>query len=128
MEALPPPELLGISIKEIAKLCQVSVRTARRWKQGTMCPPETALMVLRGDLGLFDPEWRGWTLRHGCLISPEGWEMRASDVLASRLHEAQLSAWRIENRRLQFELERALSMHLDDQPTPDSWDVQIIVA
>jgi hypothetical protein len=31
-------------------------------------------MILTGDLGAFDPAFRGWKLREGKLISPEGWE------------------------------------------------------
>lgn len=121
-----PPDFFGFPVSEIARICKVSERTARRWKDGTICPPETALMILRGDLGMFDPEWRGWILRRGCLISPEGWEIRMPDVLASRLHEAQLGVYRSENRRLKAELEHALTGGMEEQPTPDQWDVQIL--
>jgi hypothetical protein len=121
-----PPELLGIPIKELARICGISERTARRWKNGTVCPPETALMILRGDLGVFDPEWRGWLLRSGCLVSPEGWELRMPDVLASRLHEAQLAAYRAENRSLKAQVAGLEVAAIEEQPTPDSWDVQIL--
>lgn len=125
MEAIPP-ELFGRNIKEIARLCRVSERTAKRWKQGTMCPPETALMVLRGDLGMFDPEWRGWILRRGCLISPESWEITRNDVLATPLMRSQLAIYQSENRGLKRDLAEALMQHLDEQPTPDQWDVEIL--
>jgi len=124
---LPPPELLGISANEIAQIAQVDLSTARRWKRGAICPPKAVLLLLSGDLGMFDPEWSGWILRRGCLISPEGWEIRMADVLASRLHEAQLAAYHAESRRLKAELEQARCPIKDEQPTPESWDLQNLV-
>jgi hypothetical protein len=124
---LDPKEILyGRPIKEIAALCGVDLTTARRWKRGAICPPQSALAILSGDLGFFDPAWRNWKLANGCLYSPEGWEMRMSDVLAARLHEAQLAAWRLEVRKLKAELAEAQSTHLEEQPTPDQWEVQIL--
>lgn len=124
---LDPKEVLyGIPIKEIARICSVDITTARRWKRGAICPPQSALALLAGDLGFFDPAWRGWRLSQGFLWSPEKWRISMSDVLASRLHEAQLAAWRSEVRRMQLivaELERG---GYEDQPTPDAWDVQIL--
>jgi hypothetical protein len=78
------------------------------------------------DLAFLDPAWRGWKLRGGCLISPEGWQMTMSDVLASRLHEAQLAAWRIEVAKMKALLAEAERQGYEDQPTPDSWDVRIL--
>lgn len=43
------PELYGIPEEEIARICGVHVRTARRWKQGIRKPPATALMILARD-------------------------------------------------------------------------------
>lgn len=125
---MPPkePELFGISISKLARICRVSKKTAARWKDGTTCPPETALMILRADLECFDPAWVGWVCRNGKLVSPEGWEMSISDVLASRLHEAQLGVYRAENRRLKAELEDALCPIKEDQPTTEDWDIQIL--
>ena len=116
----PPQELYGLNIKEIARICKVSLKTANRWKDGTTCPPQTALFVLSRDLGVFDPQWRGWTLRDGVLISPEGWEITASDVLATPLMRAQLATYQSELRAMQAERDA-----IDEQPMPDSWDVQI---
>jgi hypothetical protein len=56
-------ELYGIPAETIALACKVSVRTAKRWKQGKTQMPETARMILAGDLGCFDPAWRGWAIR-----------------------------------------------------------------
>lgn len=121
-----PPELLGIPISEIARICQVSLKTATRWKAGTVCPPQSAMLLLRADLGIFDPVWTGWKIRKNILVSPEGWEIFLTDVLSVPLMRAQISAYQLESRKLKWELENAMANHLDDQPTPESWDVQII--
>lgn len=120
-----PPELLGIPISEIARICHVSLKTAGRWKAGTVCPPQSAMLLLRSDLGIFDPAWAGWKIRNGILTSPEGWEISVNDVLATPLVRHQLAAYRSENRMLKYELDRAQGAHLDEQPLPDSWDVEI---
>jgi hypothetical protein len=127
----PKDVFFGLSINRIVELCGVDVTTARRWKRRAICPPQYVLEFIQakdqGDLGFLDPAWRGWKLRNGCLWSPESWEIRMSDVLASRLHEAQLAAWREEVRRMKAELAKAQVDRLEEQPTPDSWDVQILV-
>ena len=46
-----------------------------------------------------------------------------SDVLASRLHEAQLAAWRREVRVMKAQLAEMERGGYEDQPTIDSWDV-----
>ena len=53
--------------------------------------------------------------------------MSMSDVLASRLHEAQLAAWRLEVAKMKTQLAEAERQGYEDQPTPDCWDVQILV-
>lgn len=123
----PKDILFGLSIKHIADVCGVDLTTARRWKRGAICPPQTALALLSGDLGFFDPAWQGWVLRKGCLWSPEGWGIRMSDVLASRLHEAQLAAWRREVRIMKGRIaELESGGYGEDQPTPAEWNVQIL--
>jgi hypothetical protein len=82
--------------------------------------------VLSGDLGFLDPAWRGWRLKDGHLLSPESWELSMGDVLASRLHEAQLAAWRKEVRDMKALVAEYERGGYEDQPTPDSWDVQIL--
>lgn len=111
-------------------MCGVDITTARRWRRGSNLPPPYVLDFVnakhQSDLSFLDPAWRGWVLRGGHLISPEGWAMSMSDVLASRLHEAQLAAWRLEVRKLKAELANAELARLEEQPTPDQWDVQIL--
>ena len=58
-------------------------------------------MILTGDLGAFDPAFRGWKLRGGKLISPGGWEASAGDVLSIPLLRAQISAYQASLRKTQ---------------------------
>jgi hypothetical protein len=83
-------------------------------------------MILRGDLGIHDPVWAGWLLRNGSLHSPEGWEIKMADVLASRLHEMQLAAWRQEVAVLRQRVTELEGGHLEEQPTTDQWEVEIL--
>jgi hypothetical protein len=94
------PEIYGIPVETIALLCKVDVRTARRWKNGERRMPKTARMILAGDLGAFDPAWRGWRAHGGKLISEEGWEITVRDMLASPLMRQQLAAYKGELEQL----------------------------
>lgn len=80
-----------------------------RWKRGATRPPQTAIMMLEGDLGSFDPEWRGWLLRNGKLISPEGWEVTTGDVLTLPLLRAQIAGYQAKERQI---------LAMDGQPEP----------
>ena len=120
----PSSPLYGISTKEIARICKVDLATARRWKRGATCLPETARMILSRDLGCMDPAWRGWTLRDGTLVSPENWIATPGDVLSIQLTQAQLSAYRTENRALKAELEAMDAAEFpEEQPKPDQWEL-----
>jgi len=121
--ANPPEELQGLTIKQIARVARVDPTTARRWRRGVVPVPAGILLLLSGDLGCFDPAWSGWILRRGQLISPEGWEATPGQVLATRLHEAQLAAWRTENRHLRELVEYLQNGGLirDDQPPPEEF-------
>jgi hypothetical protein len=124
---LDPKEVLfGLSVKHIAERCAVDITTARRWKRGAICPPQSALWVLTGDLGHLDPAWTGWGIRGGCLCSPENWQIYLNDVLAVPLLRHQLAAYQTENKRLKYALAKAEVNNLEEQPQPDDWDVQII--
>jgi len=99
----------GIPAEEIARICGVSLTTAKRWKRSKTSMPKTSAMILNRDLGCFDPAWRGWTLRQGKLISPEGWEAMPGDVLSLPLLRAQVSAYQAEQRRVHA---------MEEQPKP----------
>ena len=111
-----PPEIYGIPISEIARICHVSLKTATRWKNGATCPPQSAIFLLLGDLGCLDPHWTGWHVRAGVLYSPEGWEITRNDVLATPLVRQQLAAYKAELRQIQARLEA-----MPEQPAPADW-------
>lgn len=109
-----PPEIYGIPISELARICHVSLKTATRWKMGTTCPPKSALLLLVADLGCFDVRWAGWRLYQGNLVSPEGWEITLGDVISSPLLRQQLAAFKSELKRLRA----AAEVTIQDQPLP----------
>jgi hypothetical protein len=74
-------------------------------------------MILVGDLGCFDPAWRGWAFRDGKRISPEGWEAGPGEVLSIPLMRAQISAYQAKERQTQA---------IEEQPLPGT--VPAIVA
>lgn len=115
-----PPQLIGINVNELARICHVSLKTAMRWKDGTTCPPKSALMLLSGDLGCLDGEWAGWRVRGAALYSPEGWEIRRGDVISSPLLRQQLAAFKTELKRLR-EAAAAAVVSIPDQPVPEVW-------
>lgn len=103
----------GLPADEIARRCRVDVATARRWKRGVRCPPRTALMILLEDLGCFDPAWKGWRIRDGQLISPEGWAASPGEILALPLMRAQIISYQRDQRIAKAELDA-----LEAQPEP----------
>lgn len=111
-----PPQLIGINVNEVSRICHVSLKTAARWKAGTTCPPWAALVMVERDLGCFDVAWSGWRLRDGFLISPEGWQVGTGEVLAIRILRQQLACYEIELRRLQGE-----AVLQQEQPLPEVW-------
>jgi hypothetical protein len=119
----PSSPLYGIPISEIARICDVDASTARRWKRGATCPPPSALKLLAGDLGCFDPKWSGWHLQNGLLVSPEGWSASVGDVMSIQLTQGQLSAYRIENKRLQAQLKDEYVESFEEQPRPENWEI-----
>jgi hypothetical protein len=117
-----PHQLYGICIKEIARICKVDLATARRWKRGATCPPQSALMLLYGDLGAFDPAWAGWRLCNGALYSPENWRATPGDVLSIQLTQAQLAAYRHETLQLRATL---AALEFEEQPLPTQWEIAL---
>lgn len=121
----PPAILYGINIRDIARICGVSLKTAQRWKSGQTVPPKTALAVLLGDLGCFDRAWAGWCIRGNQIISPENWIATVGDVLSIQLTQAQLSAYRVENRSLKAEIDALEAGFFEEQPHPDQWEIAL---
>jgi hypothetical protein len=109
----PTPELYGIPVKELARICKVDLSTARRWKRGAICPPKTALMILARDLGCFAAQWRGWTVNGEDLVAPSGWCVNRNDALIVPLMHGQISALRAKVVSLE-----AARDDIENQPEP----------
>jgi hypothetical protein len=88
-----------------------SITTARRWKRGARCPPATSIMILAEDLGCFDPAWKGWRIRDGQLISPEGWAASPGEIMAVPLMRLHISNYQRDQRIAKAELDA-----LEEQP------------
>lgn len=120
------PELWGLSVKDIVRICKVDPATARRWKRGAYCLPYTARALLSRDLGHFDPRWEGWTINAvGELVSPEGWRATTGDVLSIQLTQMQLSTYRTENGMLKKALKEADAQQYEEQPLPHQWEIAV---
>lgn len=116
----------GHSVRELARLAGVTERSVRRWKAAGNVPEPYSTRVallLETDLGVLSPEWRGWSLRRGELVSPEGLrllprEIRALplQVTALAIHRAEAQASRQDRkisrdiRQARDDLEIALAM------------------
>src|SRR6266704_3533575 len=112
---LRPADVLYLwSVNEIARICEVDLTTARRWKRGARCPPNSALMLIGADLGCYSPEWSGWRLKDQDLISPEGWRIARGQVMIVPLLRQQIAAYEVELRRL-----RAEFLLIQEQPVPE---------
>ena len=98
-DTLPVPDTVPIpheaTATEIARHCRVSIRTARRWHAAGRMPYGAALALSARFARLLapeDPEWSGWRLEAGAIVSPEGeaWtpaRLRAYWVQLERLAE-----------------------------------------
>jgi hypothetical protein len=121
----PDDILYGLNVNEIAARCGVDLATARRWKRGATCPPQTALMLLARDLGCFHPRWKGWQIsERGELCSPENWIATPGDVLSIQLVQAQLATYRSENRALKQALAAEDAEKYEEQPAPGDWQIE----
>jgi hypothetical protein len=70
-------------------------------------------MILLEDLGCFDTAWKGWRIRDGQLISPEGWAATPGEILALPLMRAQIASYQRDQR-----IAKAVVDALEAQPEP----------
>lgn len=109
----------GISAEQIARICQVDVATARRWKSGRTRIPYSAQALVLGDLGAFGKHWDGWRIAGDTLYSPDNWQINRNHALSVPLQEALLKARDARIQELEAEVEYLRSVHaLQDQPDP----------
>ena len=113
------------SAKHIARVCGVDIRTARRWRSRTQCPPPWVIALLTADLGIFGPYWAGWVIRGEEIVSPDGWRIRRNDALAVPFMHGQISALRNDLKKAREEIESAkFGAFLEEQPLPDKWSAE----
>ncbi|WP_415721582.1 DUF3653 domain-containing protein [Photobacterium ganghwense] len=74
----------GLSREETAELCFKTVRTVTRWDEGQEIPPVCRrLMKLYScrDLEAINENWRGWKIKHGELVTPNGWSLTPDRIV-----------------------------------------------
>lgn len=83
----------------------VSVVTLRRWERTKHMPRWARILValLLGELDAIDAAFKGWIIRHGELVSPEGWrftpgEIRTIPLLYGQLDCSRLKVWALEGK------------------------------
>jgi hypothetical protein len=67
----------GVRAEELAAICGVSIRTARRWIADGFMPSGSAVgfrLMKDGDLGHLHRAWNGWRLIGDRIYSPDGWD------------------------------------------------------
>lgn len=94
-------ELWGVGARMLAERTGVSLATARRWKRARRIPAAIARFIqvaIFGELGVISRAWRGWSLRDGALVSPEGWTFSPGEILSLPFLRQQLAAYQAEQR------------------------------
>lgn len=84
-------------------------------------------MLIVGDLGCLHPDWAGWTMKRGLLVSPEGWEATPGHVRGLQMINATLAAYRSENAALKSAVRFLETQRekFEDQPTPAQWEIAV---
>jgi hypothetical protein len=96
--------LYGYSAERLAEITGAHLATTRRWKRQAHTRPWLARLVrlcIEGQLGDMSKDWDGWCLKHGKLISPEGWEFTPGAVRAIPFMQAQIRTYQRLQRSMQ---------------------------
>lgn len=82
MSARPLSIFYGYPEQLIARWCGVSVSTARLYKSGVRKPSRQALRLftLHRDGRVLGDEWKGFAVREGNLVDPQGQEFTAGQL------------------------------------------------
>ena len=111
------------SASYLAEWLGVHISTARRYVREQNAPQPIVMLVSR-DLGIWDADWRGWTIVEGKLRSPEGITMTAAEALSHPFMLLQIGTLQADNRKLRKELDAGI----EDQPSPAEWDLARVLA
>jgi len=109
----------GLSAEQLAAVCGVHITTARRWKRTGNMPLSYRVLVaflVDGDLGVLSPAWKGWTLRAGEIVTPEGWTFTPGELTAVPIRYQQLAAL---ERRMSEPEQRELRLTLRPAIEPE---------
>lgn len=66
-------------------------------------------LLLNGSVGRIHPAWEGWSIdpKSGDLVTPLGWSLRATEVLANPLRYQELAAVKVELAETRCRLARS---------------------
>jgi hypothetical protein len=124
-EPLADAEIWALTPEKLHNITGAHITTCRRWMKHP--PPQLVVrlvcIVIGGDLGAINEEWRGWRLRAcGDLVSPEEWYFTVGRVRLSYLQwstnnlarsAAEARARMSENRAVALEKKLQLSTQAD---------------
>ena len=88
----PTPALFyGYSAELIAEWCVVKLSTAYAYKSGRLKPGASVVKLLRLHAGrqVLTAEWQGWIVKPDCVVTPEGFEIRRTELRGLR----EMFAW-----------------------------------
>lgn len=74
----------GLSKKETANLCFKTVKSVTLWGEEQEIPPVCRRLIKFyscRDLEAINEDWRGWKMKHGELITPNGWSLTPDRIV-----------------------------------------------
>jgi len=100
----------GLTDSEAAKLCGVTEKTWRRWREGPArvpCSVRRLLTHYAGDVPSTDRSWRGFIFRGAQLLAPNGEAVTANEIEHRRIGEQHLAHLEATVKQLEFWRTRA---------------------